>query len=431
MVFQSERDGCGKSAVRTILKEVYKDEAYDVMPLSSECKSFAQMQEELFQNGVYYDGIEVFDVKDVQKKELPCICQIRQDDKYHFVVLTRRNRFGVTFFDPQFGKIRMKKDEFKDIFLHKCLVKERVFNTPNRPNIRFLFGWEILAYVFLFLLQCLSMSFLFYTMSSKNAFLIQLVPLSISAILFLLQNVLNHQVLKRLEKGILFPYLKESKNEKDYSLLMSILTKVVKRSSLLVTYSLACVLLFSMLFSNGIYVMLLGFIALLFPFLEYLSLPYTNKLIRKTCLEDEKIKKLINKGEKMEDTYKKSKKIASSYKDVILYNRIILVVVLSLIILMEMAIKETPSLNYYLFYLFLSLSVSQFVQKLLNTYLEEDKIIQEINALSRPLSSFLLKKILLLGYTNKTKGDRKNGKKKKHPRLPGQHQPGQETKEAL
>ncbi len=86
-----------------------------------------------------------------------------------------------------------------------------------------------------------------------------------------------------------------------------------------------------------------------------------------------------------------------------------------------MYLSGTFSLNYFIFYFAMLMMMSKSAKNLSATFIEDDQMAKDINSLSVPFPSFLMKGKLPLGYTNTATqgGILIDGRNEDNPRLPG------------
>jgi hypothetical protein len=397
MVYQNGEQDCGKASVRNLLSLLFHDEDYGMMPLKSPCTDFSQIQAECQRAGVALLGIQCEDIQKLERKDFPILCQVRQGEVFHFVVV-KGVRFGkVILLDPQFGEMHLSLKEFALLATGRMLIVQKVSKKPLKPDPAFFAPSEILVYFLGFLFQSVLLFSLFFLMDKEGYY-----PLKISlGILFLIlvltQNLLTGLVKKRMDREILLPYLEVSQCPKDYALLERILIDCLGRASELVTYSVCASLACYLLFANGLFVSLLGILALLFPIGRALSRPFINHMNQLASLKETSLTAKLSRGEDFRKDYQDSLKTAGKVRGRWLSSLVLETGLFSVLILSQMTFVQENTLNYYLFYLFLAFSFSALADQLLAAYHREDRILTQVNGLSYPLPSFFVKKGFPLG----------------------------------
>lgn len=404
MVYQNGEQDCGKASVRNLLSLLFHNEDYGMMPIQSPCCDFAQMQAECQQAGVTLLGIQCPDIQEMEPKDFPALCQVRQGENFHFVVVKRVGFGKVFLLDSQFGELHLSPKEFADISTGRMLIVKDLPAKPLKPVPAFFAPGEILVYFLEFLFQSVLLFSLFFLMDKEGYY-----PLKISlGILFLIlvltQNLLTSLVKKRMDREILLPYLEVSQCPRDYALLEGILIDCLGRASELVTYSVCASLACYLLFANGLFVSLLGILALLFPIGRALSRPFINHMNQLASLKETSLTDKLSRGEDFKADYEDSLKTAGKVRGRWVSSLVLETGLFSVLILSQMTFVQENTLNYYLFYLFLAFSFSALADQLLAAYRREDRILTQVNGLSYPLPSFFVKKGFPLGYTIMKRG---------------------------
>lgn len=411
MVFQNSPKGCGKACVRDLLILNFEDESYETITLESSCESFFDMASELANRGLTYIGAKVPDITKVPKDYFPFISQIENEGLSHFVVVKKIKKEKVYFDDPQFGEVYQTVEEFNHSFTKKALIKKSQDKRPNKPYEKILNNKESAFYFSLLVLQCLSFYLFFYLINQESAFTLTILLLVFSLALILLQNLLNQKVHQRLEREILLPYLKETKNPEDYTHLSFIISDEVKRSSTFVSYGVLLMITLVTLSSNGIFFFFLALVGLLFPFF-YGPVSKDKRSTNLYCTRQEGLfLNALNSGKLQEEYFLNSKRKAQRFQNEMIFAFALETLFVSLLVIFEMTINKTASINYFLFHLFLTLALSKAVIEIKTQYLENYRRAKEINSLSYSFTSFLLKNKVLLGYTNIASGGLLDGRK--------------------
>ena len=104
------------------------------------------------------------------KNKKPFIALIKKSGYSHYVIVAKRNKKFITILDPSYGKINLRVDEFKEIFLNIILTIEKstkIFKIIDK-NLFLSIFWSdrkvwffmILIYIFISILTLLSPYFL-------------------------------------------------------------------------------------------------------------------------------------------------------------------------------------------------------------------------------------------------------------------------------
>ncbi|MFA6829531.1 MAG: cysteine peptidase family C39 domain-containing protein [Bacilli bacterium] len=418
MVIQNERNDCGKAAVRIVLSEVFSDDSYGVVPLETDCHSFLDIQKEFSKFGIKSQGM----ICDVIPDNIvfPFIAQVKNGDYRHFVVVKKIGKKKVKIIDPEFSDYTLSLDDFYEVFLKKIICIEKTEKKPLKPKTNLLQKAEITTYILLFLGQFSTAFSFFWFMNKTGDFITKIILIIAFLSLVVCQIILNSLVKKRIDDEVVIPFLKVTNFSEDYDHLEKIAVMEINRASTLISYGVVCLLSLVILSTNGLFVMLLGLIGLIFPISKIFSHQKFNEMARSISFEESQMKKEVECQSDFSFSLKKVISQANVFKNTYICGYIIEIALISLLIIGQMVMTKENSLNYYMFYLFLSLGFSSFASKIIDTYLEKGSLLREINALSYSLSSFFVKNSFPLGYNNNTVGGKADGTNFGNSRLSGQ-----------
>lgn len=428
MTYQTQKDDCGKACVRNALTLIYKDESYQWLYLKDNDGDFLSMQTDLRKEGAEYKGYlcPFSDLLKLERDRFPLIVQILNGDVTHFVVVKKIKKKSVVILDPEFGKYELSYAEFEKIYLGKALVLEKKASNVKKPKTDILSLRERLFYVFLFMMECLSFTFLFHSIS-VNDMISMILFLVLSAVILMLHLFYNSYLMSLLNQKVLFPYLDCYRNSKDFRTLSTYQKETITRYSNLITTAFCVFEMFVLLFTNGVFPTILGVLSVGYGICIYLTKEKYHGVNRYCSLEEKKMIVSLKVGDSEEvclkndyrNHYEKSRKKASEFHTEIVLSYLFLLFLLCVFILIDMRIKDIFSLNFFLFYLSIGTSLSFLSEKILRTYFYDEKRIHCLNTLSQDLSFFLLKNKASLRYTNKVRfGGFRHGKQKEaHTRL--------------
>ena len=421
MVYQTAVSTCGQACVRNLLVLILKDEDFATSVIHLDCDDFLEIRQELKEHGFVFQGYEVNDLSVIKKEHFPLVAQVRNDEASHFVVVKKIHHGKVFLDDPQFGEMILSEKEFKEVFLGKMLLRIKEEKVPLKPLIPALSFQETWSYLLLTILETLSFTGLFYFMNQDTAFVLLIVLGIGSLILIILQNLLNFRFRKRLEKEILIPYLKLTRNQNDFPMMTKVINSEVNRASNLVSYTVLLLLSLCLVVSNGAFISTLSLLGMLFPFAFGFLSKEKNYADRYCSFKEANFMRSFKSAEINIGALKESNKKAMKIRNEMVFSWMLEIIVISILIILKMTLSHISSLNFFLFHLILTLTVTKAVNGMKKTYLEDYERVNQINALSYPLSSFLLKKDFPLGYTNSTIGGFVDGSKSAHNRLPRQN----------
>lgn len=405
MVYQDSKSGCGKACVRDVISLVFEDESYRHQPLDSQCQNFYEMKEALATNGLDYVGYELWDFEVLEKENFPLICQLSYNEVSHFVVVKKIVKGKYYLDDPQFGRLILKEDEFKECYCGKALIKEKVKEKPKPEVIKLFPIWAKISFTALFLLEAASFFLFFYFMNQSDAIFFSMI-FGIAALIFIfLQLLVSNKIRNLFDTRIFVPYLKETKDPDDAKPLSKYLNYQVERANKLVSYGLIAFLICLVLTSNGFYLSVLSVLAILIGISEVYIESERNKVDRYCSIKEQTFFKGLNYGDKCsESPYEDAKEKAQNFRNKSLLLKALEVIFYSLLIFIFMSLTDYYSLNFFLFHLVILISLQGAANRLVISYIDDTEEVILLNRLSYPLSRFILKNNLTLGYTNNVGG---------------------------
>lgn len=115
-------------------------------PLSSDCKNFYSIREELCRFDISYSSFQVEDFSEVKSNQFPAVCLFKENEKSHFVVLKKIlfNRYFIL--DPNFGEYVLSKEEFLLFYQGKALLKDGKVKKEKPQKVSLLNGREKCAF---------------------------------------------------------------------------------------------------------------------------------------------------------------------------------------------------------------------------------------------------------------------------------------------
>lgn len=411
MVFQSEKDDCGKAIVRNYLSCVFKNNAYETAKLDSECKNFKQMEEELLNYGVKCSSYRIDSIWALKREELPCICQVKNGDNSHFLLIKRIRKKSVVLFDPQFGERRLSFQEWEGIYLGYARLFEGKKELQKQKNISIISKSGQLLYfvsfISLTLFLCLSRIF----MARKDGFLLSMIFFSLFMISFLFVNSLGLTLRKSFEKKTRLPYLEKTENEKDRRALSEMFQEEIKCYSVVVNSSSVILSFAFLLLFDNLYSAILVLGGLIFAFLHFIFDKKKNKINYLCSQQEMKFVRSRGEGKREKGYYRKASKRANEF----FYEKVLLKVVeirtLAALLRVITPKEENFSLSYFLFRLRTSCSISATRRNIANTCLRAEKKNSLRNTLSYPFRDFLKENQASLGYNKNIPGGDFNGTK--------------------
>ncbi len=406
MVYQSLKDDCGKACVRNVLCMLFKDEYYATQLLVSPCNDFYSIREELERFDIKYVSYEVKDISMISKERLPGIAQINNGGKTHFVVVESILHNKVVIRDPEFGRFSLKMEEFKEVFLGRIILKDKVGKRQDVMKGTMLRLSDNIAYIFCFISECIAFAGMVIFSGMEDSFIYSLFASIILFVLILLQNYLNVSIQHRLERNLLIPYMRVSQSSSDFATLNTIMHLKTGRRSKSVSYGVVLFAITLLLLLNSYYLAFLTVISLVFTLVRLPLIDEKNKINRYCSLKENIFLNKIKSEEDVAlDALKKAKMRSYRYLLMIVASWVMEIAILLIFIMMELSALDRFNMNLIVYYLGLMVTFSFTTRNLFLTALDNREEICSINRLSYPLSVFLLKEKLNLKYNSKNKGD--------------------------
>jgi len=413
MVYQSFEKECGKACIRDLLFSLYDDSGFKVAEIREDCHDFDSMQKELQGWKADYEGYEVKDLDSLTKANLPAICQVRNGDVSHFVLVKKITKKKVFYDDPQFGPLSLKKNSFSSLSTGKFLIRKNSQKKQTVEKSSLLKTSEKLLYLALFVLETISFLLLGYMLNDERPIQIIIAFGILSLFFVFLQILYNFRLRKKLNSRVLLPYMKVSKEKEDYSFLSKVIALTISNYSTLLSYCVLTVFLLFLLLANGVYLTILALMSIIFGLLR-VERRMSKGNYDRVCSQYESSYLKSLKGVPDEKAFTESDKKA---KDFLFSFFALYVVGLSAIgsaLFVIMYLNENVTLNYFLFHFALCLTIAHGVEKMFQTIYEEEKRVSLINSLSMNLPHFLLNKGQAISYTsntNKTSGGEDDGER--------------------
>ena len=421
MVFQSEKDDCGKATVRNYLSCVFRNKAYETAKLDYECKDFQQIEDELLDYGVKCTSYRMDNIWEVKRGELPCICQVKNGDDSHFVLVKSIGKKFLVLIDPQFGERRLSFEEWDGIYLGYVMVFEgnKELKKPKSITIIPKYGqlFYFLSFLCLTLFLCLSR----VCMARKDGFLLSMIFFSLFMISLVLTNALGFTLRKTFENKTMLPYLEKTENKKDRKILSDMFQEEIKRYSVVVNSSSAILSLAFLLLFDNLYSSILVFGGLMFSLLHFLLNKKRSKINYLCSIQEQKF--IRSRGESKRDKgyYLKASKRANEYLGEKVLIHVVEIRTLAALLRVITPKEDHFSISYFLFRLMTSCSISATRRTIFNACLGNEKKNTLRNSLSYPFGDFLKENEASLGYNKNIPGGDFNGTKENQG-LPEQNQ---------
>ena len=136
MYLQNGEGNCAKACIINVLIDQFKDEKMALTYVDPSIKDLLSIKKELNKHSLNYKGYEVDSLSEITEDNLPAVCHINYGRNDHFVLLKKIGKKTVTIIDPDNGVIKLKKDEFLNVFLRRILLKESSVK-DERNNLNF------------------------------------------------------------------------------------------------------------------------------------------------------------------------------------------------------------------------------------------------------------------------------------------------------
>lgn len=385
MLLQSKEADCGKSVIRNLLSFFNHDKGYYTCNLSSDCKSFYEMRNELQKHDIVYESCHVDDIIEIRKDMFPLICQMIQGDYYHFVIVHSLTFHKVSLFDPCFGEMVISTEEFLSRFTGKLMIfvskGKRVKAEKKTPLLK---NHEKFLYFLCFLFQACSLSFALLFTGKEKPFLPCIILSSCFFVFIIIQNALNFKVRHRLEQEMILSSLYEVRDKERLSHTYRLITGSVKCASNTCSYSVLCVGLIILLLINSFYLSFLVLVSLLFYVLRLPLTEERNAVNRYCSIKENELFSLIRRGEKerAEKTFKMMRKRSELLLSTIVISWILEAFSIMIFSFAILSVFNIFTVNSLLFSTSLTLSFSYALNSAMKILSYPEEKAREINALN-------------------------------------------------
>lgn len=412
MVYQTEEKLCGEAVARQILALVYRDERFEIASLTQDCSSFHGLKTELMLHGVNYVSVELDDLAELKPKDFPLIAQVIRGNSTHFLIIRKISKKRIYVMDPQFGEYTLRKEEFLEEFTKKAMLYVDKSSKPELERVHLMKTGENLGYLLLFLASLVSLFMFFYGMRFGLNFIYQIVFLCLGAITLLMQFMYNFFIEKRFEKRYLFKYLLKTNQPSDYKPLQTIFVETIKGVSNTLSFAAASFGFTLVLLWNDYYLSFIVLVALVFSCLRYPMKEEKNAVSRYCSLKE---LDFLSDLKGHQESYQLAKRKAEKLAATLVGEWLIEGMLLSVLILAEMMFQDKFTLDGFIFYFGISMSLSWILDRLFLSLFDRSKKITAINQLSFSFYAFLLQDKHLLDYNKLLKkGVTKDGKRETH-----------------
>ncbi len=421
MVYQSTDIDCGKACVRDVLFLVFEDEDYRYQTLKTECRSFYDIRTELESAGLDYISYDVETLDGITEDNLPAIALLKDENFSHFVVVRKIKNDKITIDDPQFGTVVLKKEDFLYEFSGKIMLLSTVGNKIPTDKIKIFKKSQIAFFLIMFLLESFSFFFFFYFLSQKDAQLFSVCFGILALVLIGIQVFISNSFRSKLDSSLFLPYLEYTKNLDDAKPLSEYLNNSIERANKLVSFGVLTLLACIVLTSNGFYLSLLSVLSILVGIFEVSFLRQRNQVNRYCSHKEQKYFNSLKLNSPIDRaSFNDAKKTAKQHILKTILTKMLEIALYALLIYIYMSLIDVYTINFFLFNLMILISLQKATSSLVSSYIDDSKEVILLNSLSYPLSSFLIKNELTMGY-NKS-GGKTDEKAQTYDGLSGQDQ---------
>lgn len=216
-IFQGNDHDCGFASLKMLLAHVARDKSYLFIPKPVKREGYSV--DDLVKIANEYDfKLESFGCDDnyYVKMKTPCLTLI---DKNHVIMVKKVDKKHITFYDPAYGKTKLKRDNF--LARWRQIVIEISDDTKPRkiPKYR----QEILPKkmkIFDTIISSVSVAILvgtFYLLNDTLNAIFSLVILGLFATFQIIENFLIHREIYHFDKSYISPFFYQVKNQNKLS----------------------------------------------------------------------------------------------------------------------------------------------------------------------------------------------------------------------
>ncbi len=327
-VLQSSESDCGFAVLKVLLANLHKNK--DFLFLDNKKKnnlSMLDIKKIAKDYNVHLEGYETNNLSDLCTQKLPIICLIKIDKHYHYILLTGITKNKYEIFDPSIGELSLEEDIFQSVFCGNILVVEEVENIKFKASKKPINKELIMATSMNFFA---SLSFFLSFLFLNN--IITFVLLTLFGMIFLwLQKTYSFKFIEMTNNRLNLNYNNlENVNKYEQNIIRNIITIPTH----IITF-FGLFFLFATSLEKG-YI----FFALV-TILSFVFFLITNK----TNKEKNRIEFLENIRWNIDDTLKASK----HFGNVILFQKIGLIIINILLCLLQMITKNLIGVDYIVF----------------------------------------------------------------------------------
>lgn len=384
MLLQSKEADCGKSVIRNLLSYFNRDKGYYTCNLSSDCKSFYEIRNELKKHDIIYESCHVDNIIELRKDMFPLVCQMIQGDCYHFVIVHSLTFHKVSLFDPSFGEMVISTEEFLSRFTGRLMIFVSKGKRVKAREQMWLLKWhEKFLYFLCFLFQSCALSLALLFTGKEKPFLPCIVLSSCFFVFIIIQNALNFKVRHRLEQEMILSSLYEVRNKERLSITYRLITGSVKCASNTCSYAVLCVGLIILLLINSFYLSFLVLVSLLFYVLRLPLTEERNAVNRYCSIKEKELFALINNGEeeRARKTFKMMRKRSELLLSTIVISWILEAFSIMIFSFAILSVFNVFTVNSLLFSTSLTLSFSYALNSAMKILSYPEEKAKEINAL--------------------------------------------------
>ena len=302
---------CGFACLKMMLSYYHKDKNYLYLPqdLNKNNYSFLEIIDIAKKYNLFLKGYEIVDL--TLLRSFPCIAQIKENNKYHFVIVEKIKKGYVYLYDPKLKERVLTLENYKSISMNNYLLFSNVDKINNRFKRSINTSIYDLLSIIVLLFQMFSLFILSFNVESFNFNIL------IGGLIFIFSyisiKIINIITLKHFDNNYIYKIIDKLK-DKDSKYIKSL----YELKSLIFLNKQNSILL-GLLISLSVFILLINDYKNIISLIIIISLIFIKNMILKLFLLP--IKEKINQCELSDNNYLSNYKKADklSYKYSILY----------------------------------------------------------------------------------------------------------------
>lgn len=353
--YQIKEDDCAFACLKMILANVYHNKNYLYLKNTKEegFYSCLEIVEIASKYSLELEGYRFDNKKNICFiKKKPFIAIINQDSSSHAVIVYKIDKKNIEYFDPMFGKRKMKFAMFLAIWQGIALK----YNAPEKPfNIKIAKRRLInlkSRFVQLFLKSLSSISFFMfiYFLSPNTYFIFPILSLVAYFLFEIAFNVFSYRLMDDFDKRVIKPCIEKKNSKSMYNNLNILKTLCISNPLILVNNIIVVIAFIALLIINNYYFSLFIIILLCIAFFNVFIFEKKKKASeREIVVMEEEVFKNIQDRKK---NYEKLRKKSYIYARFVQFRKLITLFIIAILSVLFIGVVHKASFSDLVFIFF-------------------------------------------------------------------------------